>query len=353
VHALSLSSTDFKFFMKHILVIGGGIAGMETSVRLSEMGFEVTLVEQEDKLGGKLNQWHKLFPDNYPAKDLLKQLNEKVTYAQIHKKLNTKVVSIQKTDDNFNISLNNDLEFKAEAIVLATGFEVFDARKKEEYGYGIYENVITSVDLEKIFRHGEMLKTSKGIAPRRVGIIHCVGSRDEKAGHSYCSQLCCITAMKQAIEIRKQIPACEVFCFYMDLRMFGRHFEDIYKSAQMDYGVQFIRGRLSESFENEDGSVMLKVEDTLLGKPLRMNVDKVILMTGMVPSKSNTIFRQMLNVKLGNDGFYNSLDLNYETISSGVPGVFVAGACKGPKTIENTINEACAAAVKVKEYLKN
>jgi heterodisulfide reductase subunit A2 len=337
--------------LKHVLVIGGGVAGMEASLKLSELGFSVTVVEQTGKLGGKLNQWDRLFPHNLPAKDLLARLKSSFN-GNIQKYINTEVTSIQRTKTQFLYSLKNGEELKADAILISTGFDVFDAQKKEEYGYGIYDNVMTSSDLEQLFRNQQPLKTRDGKIPERIGIIHCVGSRDEKAGNTYCSQVCCITAVKQAIEIRENLPGSEVFCFYMDLRMFGRHFENIYKDAQMKYGVQFVRGRLSESFENPNGSVMLKVEDTLLGKPLKMNVDIVVLMVGMVPSAKTGKLKELLSIETGDDNFFMPSDVPYGSSKTTIPGVFVAGACTGPKTMENTINEARAAAFAIKDYLK-
>lgn len=337
--------------MKQVLVIGGGVAGMEASAKLSELGFFVTIVEQSANLGGKLNQWDRLFPNGLPAKDLLSKLNAPIG-GNIRKYLNSGIVSINHSENQFNYTLKNGEQLNADAVLVSTGFEVFDAHKKEEYGYGIYDNVITSADLEEIFRNHQPLKTRDGKTPSRIGIIHCVGSRDEKAGNTYCSHVCCITAVKQAIEIKEALPASEVFCFYMDLRMFGRHFETIYKDAQVKHGVQFIRGRLSEAFENTNGTVMLKVEDTLLGKPLKMNVDMVVLMVGMVPSQKSVSVSELLSLSKADDGFISAKDVPYGSSKTEVPGVFVAGACTGPKTMENTINEARAAALAIKEYLK-
>jgi heterodisulfide reductase subunit A len=338
--------------MKHVLVIGGGVAGLEASTRLAELGFSVSIVEQTDKLGGKLNQWDRLFPNSFLAKELLKTIESRLN-DDVNKYLNTQIANVRKKDIYFDITLSNGNEITADAILVTTGFDVFDANKKEEYGYGIYDNVITSAELELNFRNDAPLLTMAGKAPRRVGIIHCVGSRDEKAGHTYCSQVCCITAVKQAIEIKEALPDTEVFCFYMDLRMFGRHFENIYKDAQVKHEVQFIRGRLSEAFENSDGSVMLKVEDTLLGKPLRMNVDMVVLMTGMVPSANNAKIKDLLKLELADDGFLSPADMHYGSLKTKVPGVFIAGACCGPKTMTNTINEARAAALEIAEYLNS
>jgi len=337
--------------MKHVLIIGGGVAGIEASVRLTEMGFNVSIVELSTKLGGKLNLWDTLFPDNCNASDLLHKLKSQL-HQPINQHINTEVLSVRKNKLQFVVGLSDGTDLKTDAILVTTGFDVFDAQKKEEYGYGIYDNVITSSDLEQIFRNKNELKTSTGKTPARIGIIHCVGSRDEKAGHTYCSQVCCITAVKQAIKIREILPDSEVFCFYMDLRMFGRKFEDIYREAQVKHGIQFIRGRLSEAFENPDGSVMLKAEDTLMGKPLKMEVDMVVLMIGMVPSVKTKKLNELLNLKIEDDGFYSTTDAHYESTKSSVSGVFIAGACTGPKTMENTINDARAAALQISEYLK-
>jgi heterodisulfide reductase subunit A2 len=337
--------------MKHVLVIGGGVAGLEASTRLVELDCSVSIVEQTDKLGGKLNQWDRLFPNSFPAKDLLNKIKLNLN-DRIKPYFNTQIADVKNNKKSFEVTLQNGIQFPADAILVSTGFDVFDANKKEEYGYGIYDNVITSAELEETFRKGGQLLTMDGKTPDRIGIIHCVGSRDEKAGHTYCSQVCCITAVKQAIEIREQLPDAEIYCFYMDLRMFGRHFENIYKEAQVKHGIQFIRGRLSEAFENTDGSVMLKVEDTLLGKPLRMNVDMVVLMVGMVPSATITPLKKILKLKTEEDGFLSTSDMHYESLKTATPGIFVAGTCCGPKTIENTINEARSAALQIAAYLK-
>jgi heterodisulfide reductase subunit A len=336
--------------MKKIVVIGGGVAGIEASKNLSKLGFAVSVIERSDKIGGKLNRWDRLFPNKRPASELLAKLTTGLEGISTY--VNTEVATVKKTNGSFDVNLSNGQTLNGDAILLSTGFDLFDAHRKEEYGYGIYDNVITSADVEKIFKSGKPLLTHAGKTPKRVGIIHCVGSRDEKAGNTYCSKVCCVTAVKQAIEIKETSPNTEVFCFYMDLRMFGRHFEDLYKEAQMKCGVQFIRGRLSEAFENTDGSIMLKAEDTLLGKPLKINVDIAILMAGMVPSVQTHRLTGLLNVQNDADGFIANTDPHYGSYNTNIPGVFAAGTCKGPRTLENTINEARAVALEIADYLK-
>jgi heterodisulfide reductase subunit A len=158
--------------------------------------------------------------------------------------------------------------------------------------------------------------------------------------------------VKQAIELKQVLPDADVFSFYMDLRMFGRHFEDIYKEAQIEHNVQFIRGRLSEAFENSDGSILLKVEDTLLNKPLKLSVDLVVLMVGMEPSKTSRSLCEKIGLSNNGDGFFNQDDPHFASSKTSVPGIFVAGACSGPKTMEATLNEARSAAFQIAEFLK-
>ena len=191
----------------------------------------------------------------------------------------------------------------------------------------------------------------KGKKPGKVGIIHCVGSRDEKVGNIYCSKVCCITGVKQSIEIKEQLPHAEVFCFYMDLRMFDRHFEEMYLEAQQKWDIHFIRGRLSEAAENQDRSIVLKVEDTLAGLPLKLNVDLVILLAGFMPSPETKRLASMLGLVAGEDGFLDPGDEHILANATSVPGVFLAGAVKGPVSVQNTIADAQAAAVQIENFL--
>jgi heterodisulfide reductase subunit A2 len=291
----------------------------------------------------------RLFPSRRPAKEITAFLTGNLTPAiTVH--TSSEVIKTSKTDDKWSVKLINGEELEADAILIATGFDLFETRKKEEYGYGIYDDVITSADLEKKFASGKVL-TSRGKVPERVGFVHCVGSRDEKVGNLYCSRVCCITAVKQATEICEMIPGCEVFCFYMDLRMFGLDFEALYKEAQEKWGVHFIRGRLSEAFENQDGTVLVKVEDTLAARPLKMKVDLLVLMSGMVTSAGTKKMAEMLSLQTDENRFVKPVDRQLKANESGIPGVFLAGTCTAPKSIDETISDARSAALKIMEYL--
>jgi heterodisulfide reductase subunit A2 len=340
-----------KTMGKSVIIIGGGVAGMEAAACLSNLGVDVTLLEKNKYLGGHLPNWDRLFPSRRNGHDVLdyleKGMNENVTI-----KLDTKIRQIKNDKRSFFIILETGESLKSDALLLTTGFDLFDARKKEEYGYGIYDNVITSAELEEIFQSGAEIKTTQGTTPKRIGIIHCVGSRDEKIKNLYCSKVCCVTGVKQAIEIREKLPDAEVYNFYMDMRMYDRNFEELYLESQQKWGVHFIRGRLSEASENPDHSLLLKVEDTLTGRPLKMTVDLVVLLIGFMPTRGSKELAGMIGLKPGTDGFLLPVDGHTQTNISEIPGVFLAGAVKGPTSIDQAITDARAAALQISEYLK-
>ncbi|MBN1198967.1 MAG: CoB--CoM heterodisulfide reductase iron-sulfur subunit A family protein [Bacteroidales bacterium] len=336
--------------MKRGIVIGGGIAGVTAASALAKLGIEVALLEKEPEVGGHLRNWDRLFPSRRKSTEVLQFLTKQINSTiSIH--TNQKVVSIQEKHGHFVVETEKGLIVEGDSILLATGFELFDASKKEEYGYGIYENVITSVELERMFQDGKGILTQQGTIPKRIGFIHCVGSRDEKVGHLYCSKVCCVTGVKQAIEIKETIPEAEVFGFYMDLRMFDRYFEEMYFEAQQQWGINFIRGRLSECSENPDHSILVKVEDTLTSRPLRMTVDLLVLLVGFIPSAETNQLASMLEIPIGEDGFLEPVDEHTLTNSAQHPGVFLAGALKGPVCISETFADARATAVQMAAYL--
>ena len=248
-----------------IAVIGAGIAGLEAARQLAALGYSPVLIEKASAVGGHVAQWNRLFPDMSPAADVIETLKQQT--AKVRTLLDTEISSINRLKDGFNLLLSNGGSLLCQAVLFATGFQLFDAARKEEYGYGIYDRVITNRDLEAWFNTRRDKRVNH---PKAVGFVHCVGSRDVKAGNTQCSKVCCITAIKQAIEMKEEFPDAEVYCFYMDLRLFGKKYEDFYIKAQRDCGIHFIRGRVSEVGEAIDGRVVVKAEDTLNGKPVKV-----------------------------------------------------------------------------------
>jgi heterodisulfide reductase subunit A len=238
----------------------------------------------------------------------------------------------------------------ADALVIATGFDLFKSSRKEEYGYGVYDNVITSEDLEGMFRSGK-IALRDGSAPKTIGFVHCVGSRDEKVGNLYCSKLCCVTAVKQAIEIREHLPESKVFCFYMDMRMGGAYYEELYREAQEKWNVNFIRGKVSEASESINNKVVVKVEDTLAGRPLKMELDMLVLMAGMEMSEGGEKIAGMGHLNTGENRFFAVADHHFGSNLSNIKGIFYAGSCTAPMNITETISHARAAVSEVMDYL--
>lgn len=330
---------------KNVLVIGGGPAGMEAAGHLRTLGYNTILVERDKRLGGHLAMWDRLFPSGASAAELLGRLEDKMNGVTCFTE--TEIKSINILNQSYNVILSNGITVLADAVLVASGFDLFKAGKKEEYGYGIYDHVITNADLEKYFRTDEESRIEN---PKRIGFVHCVGSRDEKAGNLACSKVCCATAVKQACEIKEKFPEAEVYCFYMDLRMFGRGYEDLYLKAQKEYGIRFIRGRVSEVSEKIDKSLQVKAEDTLSSKPVKVTLDLLVLMAGMRPSASGERVGKMLGLRTGEDGFFgpgNNIDM---LLRSRLPGLFYAGACTGPKTLPDTLHEAGSAALEIHNY---
>ncbi|NWJ49721.1 MAG: CoB--CoM heterodisulfide reductase iron-sulfur subunit A family protein [Bacteroidetes bacterium] len=333
---------------RHVAIIGGGISGMEAACIMAKSGHEITIFDAGEKLGGHVAKWDLLFPNMRKGEEILATLLDQLPQS-IHILSNTIIQNIERGNGGYIIHSALIDNIFADAVLFAGGFDTFDATRKEEYGYGIYDNVITSIELEdKIKEHH--FTTSQGTLPKRVAMIHCVGSRDEKVCNNYCSRVCCVTAVKQAIEIKKASPETEVFCFYMDLRMFGRHFEELYREAQEKYGIQFIRGRLSEASENKDKTIIVKAEDTLLGKPLKMTVDLMVLMVGMELSKSIVPLVEKMQLEVGMDRFIMPLDEQLYPNKTKQEGVFVTGTCTGPKNIPETLNDARSAALTIMNY---
>ena len=334
----------------NILIIGGGPAGLEAASGLQRLGYNVILIERETRLGGHLASWDRLFPDGASASAKLKELLARMDGVKCF--TDTEVQSINRLDKSYNVILSNGITVLADAVLVACGFDLFKAEKKEEYGYGIYDHVITNADLEAWFNAG--VGSDDRIAnPKRIGFVHCVGSRDEKSGCRSCSKVCCATAVKQACEMKQAFPDAQVYCFYMDLRMFGRHYEDMYLSAQKDYNIRFIRGRLAEVSENVDGSLLVKAEDTVAGKPLKVTLDLLVLMAGMRPSAAGKRVGKLLEMPMEEDGFLAVRDGILAGQRSGLPGVFLAGAATGPKTMPETLAEARAAVVEIDRYLSD
>jgi heterodisulfide reductase subunit A len=329
-------------------IIGGGIAGLKCASILQSKEYDYLVSERQNHAGGHVADWSKLFPDGRESSQLIGSIIDTVDSSKIIK--GEGVISLKKNaSGKFDAVLSSGNIITSDSVIVASGFSLFDATKKEEYGYGLFEGVITNSDLESWFTGaGEVAIDS----PYKIGFLHCVGSRDAKAGNTQCSKVCCITAVKQAIRLKEKFPKAQVYSFYMDLRMFGRGYEDLYLEAQSKWGIRFIRGRISEVSQDSDKRLVIKAEDTLSSKPIKLTLDLLVLMSGMVPDISNENLLSNAGIELGKDGFVLSNDIMSKSGTTTIEGVFAAGAVNGPRTIPDLMGECHAACNNVEIFLK-
>ncbi|MBR4583990.1 MAG: CoB--CoM heterodisulfide reductase iron-sulfur subunit A family protein [Bacteroidales bacterium] len=335
--------------MRKIAVIGAGPAGIESASILAREN-EVLLFEKSATALSNILDKAYLFPDFSSASEIADSLNSKLINENIKLMLNTEVVDIVRNDSEWKIVDKSGKNYFVDAVLITTGYQTFDATRKEELGYGIYKGVVTSIDMERMIKYNQIVN-SINESPKRVVFLQCVGSRDEKSGNRYCSKVCCVTAVKQAIEVRKMLPEAEIYIFYMDLRMWGQHFEELYRESQEKYDIRYVRGRISEASSTFDRKIQIKAEDTLLGVPLKMTTDLLVLMVGMEASCGT----RDLGKKCGIDGEYGFVKTSSPHLNdneTAEKGLFVAGSCKRPMTINDVLNDARSAACIVMEYLR-
>ena len=247
------------------------------------------------------------------------------------------------------------VEVDVGAIIVATGYDIFDAKRKPEYGYGDNDNVITGLEFERLVSasgptEGHILlgrdkKGEGGWEPKKVAFIHCVGSRDESVGNEYCSRVCCMYLAKQAHLIREKLPDAEINVFYMDVRAFGKGFEEFYDRVRRE-GVRYIRGNPSEIYRkgDDDHTLIIKVEDTLTSTPLESEADLVVLGVGLEPRRDNREIIDIFKLSQSADGFYLEAHPKLRPVDTASAGIFLAGCCQGPKDIPDAVAQAKGAA---------
>jgi heterodisulfide reductase subunit A len=237
------------------------------------------------------------------------------------------------------------VELEVGAMIMATGFAQFPAEELPQYNRSLSPDIIDGLQFERMSSAtgptgGEIL-TSKGVAPKRVAVIHCVGARDEYS-NVYCSRVCCMYALKHAHLVRDKTDAA-VYEFYMDIRASGKGYEEFYKRVQEEE-VYFVRGRGAEVTVLEDGQLMVLAEDTILGKPVSVKVDMVVLDSAMVPQRDSGEVASTFGIGRSEDGFFLEAHPKLRPVETNTDGVFLAGACQAPRDVPDTVAHAGAAA---------
>ncbi len=413
------------------LVIGGGVAGIQSALDLADMGFKTYLVEKNPTIGGRMAQLDKTFPTLDCSMCILapkmvdagKHENiELLSYAEVKDVegyIGNFKVTVEKKpryvseelcvgcgscvdvcpieipnyfdegigmvkaayipfpqavpllatiDKDYCIECNlcdqicergaiqhdqepEEVEIDVGTIIVATGYDQFDANEKLEYGYADNANVITGLEIERQINasgptEGKILKPSDGQKPKSVAFILCVGSRDEKVGNEYCSRVCCMHSMKNAQLAKDKMPDCEVAIYYMDIRAFGKGFEEFYKRSQEKYGIKFIRGRPAAILGNPDETLTVRAEDSLLGKVTEYNYDMVVLAAGLVPPAGAEKLRQTIGLSKSADGFLMEAHPKLRPVDTLTEGVYLAGVSQGPKDIPDSVAQASGAAAR-------
>jgi len=243
------------------------------------------------------------------------------------------------------------VELEVGTIIVATGADVFDPSALPQYGYGKYPNVITSLEFERLINAGgptggRLIRPSDMKVPKRVAFIQCVGSRSNKAGRTYCSNVCCMNTIKDSLLIKEHWPETEIYVFYVDIRAYGKGFEDLYKRAKKE-GVIFIRGLPAKIIEDKrTRNLWLIGENTLLKEPYKMDFDMVILSVGLEPRKDSEVIQRLLTLSRTQDGFFMEAHPKLRPVDAATGGIFFAGCAEAPKDIKDSVTQASAAAAR-------
>jgi heterodisulfide reductase subunit A len=297
------------------------------------------------------------FPQAVPNKYLIDP--ESCTYVQKGKC--GVCVKICPVKDCINLDeKDSEVEINVGNIIVATGFKTFDASRAEQFGYGKYPNVVTSLEFERLVnaagptggliryrsqdKKGNWIFSPDSDEPRSLALIHCVGSRDENF-NKYCSRVCCMYSLKLAHLIKEKIPDAEVSEYYIDMRAFGKGYEEFYERIKEE-GVKIIRGKTA-SVKESNGQLLIRSEDIHQGRIIEKKVDMVILAVGLEPREDSGAVAEMLGLSRGTDGWFTEANYLTEPTSTYAGGITIAGLCQGPKDIPDTVAQASAAASRV------
>jgi len=243
------------------------------------------------------------------------------------------------------------IDIEIGTIIAATGLDVYDPTPLDEYGYTRFENVITSIEFERLIcaggpTEGHFIRPTDHQTPTSIGFIQCVGSRSEKRGNPYCSNICCMNTVKDSVLLKDHYPDIEIKVFYMDIRAFGKGFEDLFKRSK-EGGVKYIRGIPGDIVEDpETKNLILTVENTTTGKLEKHNLDMLVLSIGFIPRLDGDPIQQLLTLSRTADGFYLESHPKLKPIDAPTKGVFFAGCAEAPKDVKDSVTQASAAAAR-------
>lgn len=337
------------------LVLGGGIAGLTAALQLADADQPVFLVEREAWLGGNVARLDLTAPHLDSARDLL---IDRVSRVRAHQHIEvlqqTRLVRLEGYAGNFVATVQTSGErprpLSVGSVIVCTGYQPFDPRRIDEFGYGRLPGVMTSLELERMLRAGAVV-TPSGRLPRNVAIVHCVGSRSERF-HGYCSRVCCMTALKFDHEIRTALPDTRVLDLYIDMHAFGKGCEDFYRrSAELKtVFLMYAKGTtplVTAAGPGDECALLIAVTDVLSGEAVEIPADLVVLMVGMEARDDADDVARLVNISRDKDGWFIESHPKLDPVATTTDGVFIAGACQAPKDIPDSVAQARAAAARV------
>lgn len=336
-----------------ILIIGGGPAGLEAARCVADLGFSAILVEKRARLGGTpdLEQYARLTHHFRDAEEAMGELIGAVNgNPHVEVLSGYQIVACEGQVGGFRLLAQNGSAartLQAGAIILATGLQHFDpGRETQYYNYYSFPDVITIADLEGMLKAHQVVRLSTKQPPERVCFIQCVGSRDRQIGNEYCSKVCCGIASKQAIEVVEQVPGVRVTIFYIDIRTYGYWENELYWVAQEQHKINYVKGLVSEVLP-KDGRLLVRGEDTTMGRPMEITTDLVVLSVGMEPSPGTRAMAALLGAEQNKYGFIAAGGPGgIDPVATSRPGIFVAGAAGGPADLNDSFATAGLAAAR-------
>ncbi|MBU1718158.1 MAG: CoB--CoM heterodisulfide reductase iron-sulfur subunit A family protein [Bacteroidetes bacterium] len=337
------------------LIIGGGISGISAALEIANADKQVFLVEKSGALGGHVANVDLTFPYLNSAKQMI---DHKIVSVMNHPKisvyLNTQIKEVFGYVGNFETTIEPDgkeTKLNFGSVIVATGLKLFDAGKMTNYGYGKLNNVVTSMDFEKMLKSGKIL-TAEGKVPNSIAIIHCVGSRNEEQ-HVYCSRTCCMTALKYANQIRSAIPASHIYDIYSDMRAFGKGCEELYTSTSkksvmfLSFDQKHNLPQIKQASAKDGCNLLVDFKEKISGESIEVPADMVILMVGMEAQEDAKTIGHAVGVSMCGNSFYIERHPKLDPVATTTDGVYVVGACQAPKDIPDSISQAKAAVARI------
>lgn len=346
-----------------VVVIGGGPAGLRAARGIAEVGTPVVLLERANVLGGTpiLENYAGITPHGEEAEPLMRRMAEQVTgNSLVDVRMETTPTALSGVPGAFTLEVSGPdgtSEIQCGAIVVATGFQHFDpGRETQLYGYYEFDDVITLPDLESMLKSHNVVRPSNGQAPRSLCFVQCVGSRDRQIGNEYCSKVCCGVASKEAIEVKQLHPDCKVYIFYIDMRMYGYWENEIYWVAQEKHHVQYVKGIITEVLPKEDPvhgkQLIVRGEDTTMGRPMELPMDMVVLSVGMEPSAGTRDAARILGVRPNRFGFIDAVGGAMDPVATSREGIYACGAALGPADLEDSVSTGADAAMHAVAFVR-